>query len=561
MSDSYHSSGSSSGSDVFEFQPRKFREEKKRQPSYVEKFKTQSINEYQNSDTSSQTSDEDYAKGKRKTKIKKLKRSNVEDKLSRLDKFQENNKMCKESDSWSSSEEEDVAQNRRAATVSDRSKNLLSLSSSSDEESESGSQRGHETLRNISQSRRQTTVNGSITSPTASATTAALRKSKEAKIELMKAQQSKHIVVVAEENVDDRDDTDAAKVTEIIEISSPKELVKSYERINIETRIKGGNPTLTHIYQLKMTDPFLKLINAHRSKYEYSSVYPLALEYKGNNLDIDSTPRQNAMFGKILIDICDSSERQRQLEQMPTSARINGTTSSSLHHPKQLFLKFRINGCKELIQSNGIRSNDQFSVLVDDFCKKKNVIHSECKFTFDGCILNINSTVEDEDLEGGEIIDVVVDEGVLKQGKLNESTDKISSTFPSKITRNQTDMQKKVLKTTESSCRNIPKPVQPMVFSVDDNSVESLSTMVTVQTIRNNNTQFKPKKFRLYLRDSIFRLKEGYLRYYKKKGCRSVCFYFKNIPILNETQNLRSLGVCDMAVLHAIENGKTYAPV
>mmetsp|Transcript_52018 Transcript_52018/g.156117 ORF Transcript_52018/g.156117 Transcript_52018/m.156117 type:complete len:95 (-) Transcript_52018:125-409(-) len=65
----------------------------------------------------------------------------------------------------------------------------------------------------------------------------------------------------------------------------------------------------------------------------------------------------------------------------------------------------------------------------------------------------------------------------------------------------------------------------------------------------------KSKKFKLYSNDTLDKLREGYKKYYKKRGCRSVEFYLHGAK-LNKKSTVESLGLREMDVIVAMENGK-----
>jgi uncharacterized integral membrane protein len=65
----------------------------------------------------------------------------------------------------------------------------------------------------------------------------------------------------------------------------------------------------------------------------------------------------------------------------------------------------------------------------------------------------------------------------------------------------------------------------------------------------------KKKKFRLQNTAKIATIQKYYLQHYKKKGCLTVVFNHNKIPILDVDQAFASLGVCDMDVFVAMENG------
>lgn len=98
------------------------------------------------------------------------------------------------------------------------------------------------------------------------------------------------------------------------------------ERIKIKTCVKGGNPKISHIYQLRLTDPFRKITNVYRKKHGYSSVKPLHLQYDGTRLNLDDVPTDHGMDDGVLIEIIDETERQRQFERMTlfSSSSVKG---------------------------------------------------------------------------------------------------------------------------------------------------------------------------------------------------------------------------------------------
>lgn len=49
-----------------------------------------------------------------------------------------------------------------------------------------------------------------------------------------------------------------------------------------------------------------------------------------------------------------------------------------------------------------------FSKLHTTFCQKMDLKPENVRFEFDGSPLNLSSTPEREDLEGGEVIDVII---------------------------------------------------------------------------------------------------------------------------------------------------------
>jgi len=216
------------------------------------------------------------------------------------------------------------------------------------------------------------------------------------------------------------------------------EIITSEQRVNIKTSIKGGDPTKTQVFILKRTDPFSKLIDTYRAQHKYSSFKSVSLEYYGKWVNPNSTPE--TLDGPVAMDIVgeevttrtypvvivDEAGRQKQVARMPHYTSISTTTTTSTnsahHHSSDsttlLSLKIRINGdTKSSPTIIELHTTSPFQVLIQKFYDSHGVTSSDCKFTFDGDILNPKGTPKDEDLEGGEMIDVVVNPAVLERGR------------------------------------------------------------------------------------------------------------------------------------------------
>lgn len=240
------------------------------------------------------------------------------------------------------------------------------------------------------------------------------------------------------------------------------------ERINIITR--DGNSKRR--WNLKRDDPFQKLVDHIMSEKD---VLDVSILYNNKILNLATTPNVEGMIGEATLDI-------RYVLK------------------SKLVLKFRINGTESHVLDITIGEKDPLQKAVDQFCVTKKCSQTEAIFLLDGEPLSMKATPEGEDLEGGEIIDVV-----WKQKTKNET-------------------------------RGRP---------------------ITVQTIRNKATH-QPKKFRLNQFDTVVKLKRGYMEYYKNKGCKTVKFYFDNKHVSDENATLASLGVGEMGTFHAVENGQSF---
>mmetsp|Transcript_23861 Transcript_23861/g.35474 ORF Transcript_23861/g.35474 Transcript_23861/m.35474 type:complete len:93 (-) Transcript_23861:123-401(-) len=81
---------------------------------------------------------------------------------------------------------------------------------------------------------------------------------------------------------------------------------------------------------------------------------------------------------------------------------------------------------------------------------------------------------------------------------------------------------------------------------------------INVLTLRNNVQSARTKKFRLSNDSTIQKMKQGYIKYYRKKGCSSVIFYHNNKQITDLKQTFVTLGINDMDTVIAMENGRKF---
>jgi hypothetical protein len=204
----------------------------------------------------------------------------------------------------------------------------------------------------------------------------------------------------------------------------------SVKHVQIKTRIKGGDPTKTHTFQLIATDPFDKLLKAYRNMHGYSSLKRVLLETKYFQIDPALSPNDLSCdtvgVGNALCDIyiCDEQQRVKQIQRMPQQIQVNsasnekGASRSVAGSVGGIKVKIRVNGSTESYDEFSILPNEKFQKLMDWVCiHKYGVTKSDCKFIFDGAPLNPNYTPDDEDLEGDEVIDVKIDQDALKKGK------------------------------------------------------------------------------------------------------------------------------------------------
>ena len=226
------------------------------------------------------------------------------------------------------------------------------------------------------------------------------------------------------------------------------------EYVKIKTRIKNGDPSKTHIFQLKSHDSFSKLLKAYRAMHNYSSFKRILLEYNGSTVGEDKTPTDVLAMSmsasmamsltsknEIEMEICDEQERVKQISKMPQGSRnggnnvAGGSSSNALGMGPNgagagtgnsstingsaggIILKIRVNGNDKQCEQYSILPKEHFQKMMDWFCTKHGVLQKDCQFIFDGCPLNPKGDAEEEDLEGGEVIDVKVDQNLLEKGK------------------------------------------------------------------------------------------------------------------------------------------------
>lgn len=220
------------------------------------------------------------------------------------------------------------------------------------------------------------------------------------------------------------------------------------EYVQIKTRIKNGDPSKTHIFQLKSHDSFSKLLKAYRAMHNYSSFKRILLEYNGSTVEEDKTPSDVLAMSltsknELEMEICDEQERVKQVHMMPQASRNGGSSSNGLDNGHNdagagnsstingsvggISLKIRVNGNDKQCEQYSILLKEHFQTMIDWFCTKHGVLQKDCQFIFDGCPLNPKGNAEEEDLEGGEVIDVKVDKNLLEKGKLNGVSASVSS--------------------------------------------------------------------------------------------------------------------------------------
>jgi len=258
-----------------------------------------------------------------------------------------------------------------------------------------------------------------------------------------------------------------------------------------------------HTFQLRKTDPLSKLVEIYVATYHLPSV---TLAHNGRALSASKSPQE---------------------EGIPNSANLDAIIPqgeiSALGTGRWIKLKFRFNGDDEDVSNISIPSLGTFESAMKQFAEKKNVAITDCKFMFDGDLLQPKSNPQELELEGNEIIDVTL----------------ISRTGPPPLLRD--DDGDVIMMETGTSSFLLP-PIEE----------------ITIETNRNCNKLPRQKKWKLLNLDPLSKLKDDYVSYYKSKGCNRVQFYFKHELIQDESKLMYQLGILTGATVYALENGKKY---
>ena len=192
----------------------------------------------------------------------------------------------------------------------------------------------------------------------------------------------------------------------------------SISQVVIKTRIiqpHTASSSNMDLWQIRCTDPFEKLISAFAKKRNIHDQDSIVILHNDRTLGRNSTPFSvgmkggNSMSTPIFVDVKLISD------DFAASKNINSTPVVGYIGNKVTF-KLRINGKDESIQELSIGDRNAFRVLIQKFCQKNSKEEKDVSFILDGEKLNPNATPQREDLEGGEILDVIIIE------KSNQST-------------------------------------------------------------------------------------------------------------------------------------------
>ncbi len=382
---------------------------------------------------------------------------------------------------------------------------------------------------------------------------------------LLKARRAREALAANDTiDIDSDDEEDEVLVSPTVAQKVPSEPVRY---VKIDTRIKNGDPSKTHAYQLKINDPFEKLMEVYRGKHGYSKFRKIHLEYNGDVIDLQNSPKDLGFqeSQSYLIDIQDEEQRLNQVRFMEQNQEAISSGAGSeriIGEAGGIPLKIRRNGCKNSVDTFRILPTSRFQTLMNFFYQKYGVAESDCKFEFDGCPLESQATPAGEDCEGDEVIDVKVDEAALAKGK-NNIVAQVQSSRPIPIATSTARTASSVQSEPQAPTNGNRSSSGQSSAINEDAGVSTTSKTIssgplTIFVVRNNKAP-KPKKFKLLPTDKVIKLKEGYITHYRNKGCRSVKFYLRGSPIEDEGKiTFETLNILPTERVIAMENGRKF---
>jgi hypothetical protein len=142
--------------------------------------------------------------------------------------------------------------------------------------------------------------------------------------------------------------------------------------------VRRSGTTSSHEFGMPKTAPLSKLIAEVCKMFKVPFI---DLEYNGRKLDPSKSCQAEGISSNVTLDAI-------------ACQRIS--------------LEFRVNGDSKDVHKIHAMSTGTFKHAMEAFAAKKNCSLADCKFEFDGEVLQPMTRVESLDLEGGEIIDVKV---------------------------------------------------------------------------------------------------------------------------------------------------------
>lgn len=158
-------------------------------------------------------------------------------------------------------------------------------------------------------------------------------------------------------------------------------------------------------WQLRRTDCLDKLIQAYRKERSISSsVIDLLMEERKID-SVGMTPLVLGLYDYYLLDMHVFDGEGNENDDDVVIQQPQETNAKNM-----VRLILRINGNDATKEEYSIHKRDKFEQLHESLChrlRQKNTFYNSVKLTLDGAVLSLSDTCYDEDLEGGEIIDVI----------------------------------------------------------------------------------------------------------------------------------------------------------
>lgn len=236
--------------------------------------------------------------------------------------------------------------------------------------------------------------------------------------------------------------------------SSPPPAIPPSTLINIKTITTGNvcQGTKEETWKLKHGESFQKLMDSYRSKnfpnVNASNPDNLKISFKYNDRQVYmfKTPASLGMKadGVEVIHVYVSVKGDMQLIQkvqqyiQPQNSQnnmnaipIGNTIDKTATYGRKIKLKIRLNGNDSNLQELPIHLNEPFESLFHSYEKKNSFQEGSVKFTLDGDTLSKKTKPSDEDLEGGEILDAIIQIVAAAQESTTTSTTTSKAGVPS----------------------------------------------------------------------------------------------------------------------------------
>ena len=180
----------------------------------------------------------------------------------------------------------------------------------------------------------------------------------------------------------------------------------------------GGGGGSLPTYNLRRADPLGKLVDVHQARARRAGGRPgrrdaVRLEWDGRVLDLDATPEEVGIgagtakaaaaapaAADATLDLVDPAAVSwlRERAAAAGGGRIEVRVRTNAHR----------DGSRASVTSYPIGMGEAFERVVREYCRRNGVDAAACAFTFDGERLGQHLTPAQLELEGGEIIDVVI---------------------------------------------------------------------------------------------------------------------------------------------------------